>query len=271
MRALALNIKKYWRIFWHLRRMRVMQRMAYNVNFFIMAVGVLLQMIFSVVFVRVLFGFVGNLAGWTYYEALVVVASYMILEGAMWVLCAYLCAISRLIKEGALDSLLVKPIDAQFLASAWQGDPEDSVRLFSGVAVLLYAWQNLGIAFGQALVNLIFYALLMACAFFILYGIVLVTRSVSFWVIEAYSLHSIVDSITKMSQYPANIFYHAIARLIFSTLIPLAFMATIPAKIFIHGFDWQLAGASFLAAAIFFYGSRRFWLFALRHYSSASG
>lgn len=271
MKALALNIKKYWRIFWHLRRMRVMQRMAYNVNFFIMAAGVLLQMVFSVVFVRVLFGFVGNLAGWSYYEALAVVASYMILEGAMWVLCAYLCAVSRLIKEGALDSLLVKPIDAQFLASAWQGDPEDSVRLVSGAAVLLYAWQNLNMPLGQGLINFVFYALLMVCAFFILYSIVLVTRSVSFWVIEAYSLHAIADSITKMSQYPTNIFYHAVVRLVFSTLIPLAFLATVPARIFIRGFDWQSVGASLLVAIVFFYCSRQFWLFALRRYSSASG
>jgi ABC-2 type transport system permease protein len=271
MKALALRIKKYWQIFWHLRRMRVMQRMAYNVNFFIMAVGVLLQMVFSVVFVRVIFGFVGNLAGWSYYEALAVVASYMILEGLMWVLCAYLGAIGRLVKEGAMDSLLIKPIDAQFLVSVWQGDPEDAVRLVSGAAVLLYAWQNLDMALGQSLLNLIFYAGLMVGAFLILYSIVLVTRSLAFWLVEVRSLHSISDAVTKMSQYPTNIFYHAVVRLIFSTLIPLAFLATVPAKIFIHGFDWQLVGASFLVAAIFFYASRQFWLFAVKHYSSASG
>jgi len=270
MKDLALKINRYWRVFWWLRRLRVMQRMTYNINFFIMFFGVFLQMVFSIVFVRVIFGFVGNLAGWGYYEALVVVASYMILEGLMWVLCAYLGAISIHIKGGTLDSLLIKPIDAQFLVSAWQGDPEDSVRLVSGTAVLLYAWQNLDLTFFQTAANFSVYIFLMISAFIILYSVVLVTRSVSFWLIEAKALHSVSDAITKMSQYPTDIFYHFIARLVFSVLMPLAFMATVPAKIFIHGFDWQLVGASFLLAAIFFYGSRRFWLYALRHYASAS-
>ena len=227
-------------------------------------------MILSIVFVRVIFGFIGNLAGWGYYQALAVLATYMIVEGLMWVLCAYLGALDQHIKQGTLDGILTKPMDTQFLVSIWRGDPEDSVRLVSGAAILFYSLGHIDLSFGQLLLNGFFYLLLVANAFLIIYSLTLIFHSVSFWLIEGSSLYSLNNTLTRMSQYPTDIIYHAVVRTILTAIIPLAFMATIPAKILTYGLDWRLISASFLIAAIFLFISRRFWLFALNHYSSAS-
>jgi len=270
MKALARKIKKFWRLFFYFRRIRLMIRMAYSVNFFIMVFGSFLQMILSVVFVRVIFGFIGDLAGWGYYQALAVVATYMIVEGLMWFLCAYLGILETFIKQGSLDGILVKPMDTQFLVSIWRGDPEDAVRLVSGIAVLFYSLSHLGLTWEQLLLNGFFYLLLLANAFFIAYSLTLIFRSVTFWTLEGGSFFALNDVLSKMSQYPTDIIFHAVVRTILTAVIPLAFMATIPAKILVYGLNWQLIGSSFLIAAIFLFVSRRFWLFALNHYSSAS-
>jgi len=53
--------------------------------------------------------------------------------------------------------------------------------------------------------------------------------------------------------------------------LPLAFLATVPAKILVYGFDWILVVGSFLVAGIFLWISRRFWLWGISKYTSASG
>ena len=88
MRDLARKIKKYWRVFLYLRRLGLMSRMAYRVNFFIACFAVFLMMSFTIIFLKVIFRFAGNFGGWGYYQALMVAATFMIVEGLIWVICA---------------------------------------------------------------------------------------------------------------------------------------------------------------------------------------
>ncbi|MDP3043245.1 MAG: ABC-2 family transporter protein [bacterium] len=270
MKLTAVKLKKCVKI-WRLSLYNsLMQRMAYRFNFLLMCVGVFLQMILTLIFINVIFGFIDNLSGWTREQALIVVASYMIIEGLMWATCAYLAGISRNIRMGTMDLILIKPMDAQYLVSIWRGDPEDWVRVATALLVFIYAIVNLDIPLAVVLKNLIYYIILMFNAYVIVYSITLILKSFSFWFVEATSLNLFNQAVTRMSQYPTDIFAHKIAKIIFSTVIPLAFIATVPAKILIGGMNLYLFFSSCALAIIFFYSSRKFWLFALKHYSSAS-
>lgn len=270
MNHMADKIKRLFRI-WQLNlKNRLMERMVFKFNFALMTVGVFLQMLLSLAFIKIIFAFISNIAGWTYEQALVVVASYMLIEGLLWGTCAYLAGISEHVRTGTLDNLLVKPIDAQFMVSVWRGDPEDWARVVTAFAVFFIALNGLNLTPAALLINTFFYFWLIANAYLIVYSLTLFVRCASFWTTDDSSLWRIMDNITRMSQYPTDIFFHKTVRFFFSAVIPLAFMATIPAKILIHGPDWRLILASTLVAAIFFVGSRKFWHFALKNYSSAS-
>lgn len=247
-----------------------MARMAFRFNFFLMALGVLLNMFLTVVFVRVIFGFVSNLSGWSYHQALMVVASYMFVEGLIWATCAFLGEVWRFIQQGTLDMLLVKPVDAQFLASISRGDPEDWMRIITAGLVFWQALGGLGLTASQLLISLPFYFLLIFNAYIILYSISLMIRCISFWLVQVNSLWVILDRVTSASKYPTDIFVHRAVRVFFSTAVPLAFMATVPAKVLIDGPSLAPILGSTAVAAAFFYASRRIWLLGLKNYSSAS-
>jgi ABC-2 type transport system permease protein len=244
--------------------------MAYRFNFFLIAIAVIIHAGITVIFFRVLFGYVNNIAGWTFDQSMVIVGSFLLVDGLIWTTCAQLTGIPKHIKLGTLDGLIVKPISTQFLVSVFRADPEDWGRVATALFLLTNSAIRLNYGSAEIFSRLPFYLIAIACACVITYSIVAFTRCLSFWFVEAGGTWYICENIIRSAGYPTDIYSHVFVRLIFSTIIPLAFMATVPAKIFIRGFDFWLMLASIALAAIFFYASRRFWKFALRHYSSAS-
>jgi ABC-type uncharacterized transport system permease subunit len=53
-------------------------------------------------------------------------------------------------------------------------------------------------------------------------------------------------------------------------MLPLVFVATVPAKVLTGKFTWQLCVGSLVAAILSFVISRAIWKFAVKKYSSAS-
>jgi ABC-2 type transport system permease protein len=248
----------------------MMNRMQSSWNFFISIGAVILQMLLSLMFIKIIFGYVGDISGWSYYQSLVIVGTYMLVEGLMWSNTAYLAGLDMHIRNGTLDGIILKPIDTQFFVSFWRGDLEDISRIISGMGILVYALINLHLGAVQVFLGMISYSILLLCALIIIYSLVVFIKSISFWSIMGHGFFRLVTMLTKISQYPTTIFYHKIVQITFTFVIPLAFVATIPAKGLIGELSWWILGEACLIAGIFFWGSRKFFQFALRHYSSAS-
>ncbi|HBI34464.1 MAG TPA: hypothetical protein DEA43_01045 [Candidatus Moranbacteria bacterium] len=262
------NFKKYFLIFLHLQKINIMRWVAYPASFFMNFVATLLVMMLSILFIKVNFGYIDSIAGWSYYQVLGVVGSYMIVEGIMWVLFSMLNAINVHIKDGTLDGILLKPINSQFLVSFWKGDPEDSLRIVTGIILIILAMRN---TIGFDLGHFILFLMLLINGVIALYSFDIFFRSFSFWIIDGSGLWLLMERITINSQYPVDIYYNKIVRGVFTFIVPLAFVATVPAKILTNiDIDWQFTALSFVVAFVFFFGSRWFWEFSLKHYSSAS-
>lgn len=264
-----MAVKKYFKIWLLQLKNGLMQRMAFKENFIFLSVAVFIQMLLLVAFAKIIFGFFNDIAGWTFEQVMVIISSYVIIEGLLWAVCGYLSGIDNSIRKGELDQFLVRPVDVQFSISVWRSDPEDWIRVVTGLVILIISVKNLNFS-SDLLLNLGFYFVLIANAFIIVYSFLLAGKTLLFWLINANSLKYVMEHIVRMSQYPTDIFFHKIVKIFFSVVIPLAFIATIPAKILIHGPKLDLIFYSCLLAVIFFIGSRKFFLFGLKHYSSAS-
>lgn len=264
-----MAVSKYFKI-WRLQlKNGLMQRMAFKGNFFFLTIAVIAQMFLLIAFAKIIFGFFYDIAGWTFEEIMIIISSYIIIEGLLWATCGYLSGMDDNIGRGRLDQLLVKPMDIQFSISVWRADPEDWIRVLTGLIILIVSVQKLNLSSGLFL-NLGFYILLMFNAFIIIYSFLLAGKTLLFWLVNANSLRYLMEHIIRMSEYPTDIFFHKAVKLFFSIVIPLAFVATIPAKILIHGPKLDLIFYSCLLAVVFFFGSRKFFLYGLKHYSSAS-
>lgn len=262
------NLKKYLQIFLQLQKINLMKRMAYPVSFLFSVCTIFLTMVLSILFVNVNFSYINNLAGWSYFQILAVVGSYMIIEGIMWAFLGQLNSVNTHIMEGTMDGILLKPLDDQFFVSFWRGDPEDSVRIVTGSVLLIMAIKN---TVGWNLTHLFLFLLLLFNGAVILYSFNLMMRSISFWIIDGSGLWILMERVTSNSQFPIDIYYQKVVRNILTFVIPLAFVATVPARILTNdNIDWKFAAMSFLMMLIFFSVGRLFWKFSLKHYSSAS-
>lgn len=247
-----------------------MSRASYPGNFFFLLVGVTVQSFLTVFFISVIYGFTKNIAGWSYDQAMIVVASFLLVEGLMWTTTAYLSGIRNNVRMGTMDYQLTKPVHIQFLISTWRIDVEDALRLVVAGYLFLVSLDRLNFSLLDNFWSLIFYALFILIAYLIIYSIALMINSISFWTIEGGSLQMIFENLVRTSQYPTDIFTNKIVKILFFSLMPLAFLATVPAKILLFGprLDFLLIGLALSGSLL--YLSSRFFIFGLKKYSSAS-
>lgn len=267
---MVLRLKKYWRIIIALQKNNFMTTAAYKQNFFLMTVSVSIVMAFNIIFLKVIFGYINDIAGWNYYEVLIIIGSVMIIEGLLWLFGARIGELGQRIKKGTLDGLIIRPTDTQFLISFWQCDHEDIPRIVIGVSLVCYGLLNLDLSIREIFFNLPFYLILLVNATVITYSLNIMLKTLFFWTITDYSMHSVLEAFSQIIRYPTDLFQNFFLRSIFTFLIPLAFMATIPAKVLARGFDWKLVLGSCVVTIIFFTLARKFWLYALKRYQSAS-
>ena len=266
---MALKIGKYFRIFFYYKKMNFVERTAYRFGFFLIVFSVFIQIFFNLFFIEIIFSWVNSISGWNHYEALLVVGTIIFLDGLMWITCAFVHILGEQIKLGTLDFTITRPMDAQYLVSIRRGDLEDVVRIATGMGVIIFSLAHLNYFSWGMISNFFWYIVLTMNGFMIIYSIAVMLSSVRFWTIGT-SMFSLADSIMRTAQYPSDIFSGKFSHFIFSFVFPLAFMATVPAKILSSGFQWKLVLESFIVAAVFFWISRKIWKIGLSKYSSAS-
>jgi ABC-2 type transport system permease protein len=89
------------------------------------------------------------------------------------------------------------------------------------------------------------------------------------WLVRVDNLWILSENVTQIARFPLDIYQSAIRRLL-TYALPLAFLALMPASQLVRGFDPAMVGLGLVWAFVFAFGSRWFWRFGLRHYTSAS-
>jgi ABC-2 type transport system permease protein len=261
-------MKKAFLIWLANQRLRVQKRMSYPLNFFLLVMGSFLQIFVSVVFVELIYMNVRELSGWNRAQALMVMSVFNLIDGLLWATSGRLRGVSQDVSSGRLDSRLVMPMDAQILLSISGGDLEDWAKVLSSGAIFLYALSISGMPLADILLRMPLLVLLLVLSYLIYYSIFLVLRSFAFFMINQDMTWIFGPLIERISSYPIDI-YGKYLRLILTALVPLAFLATVPAKIFLY-LDWRSLLCFVLACFLSLYLSRRFFQYSLRHYESAS-
>jgi ABC-2 type transport system permease protein len=217
----------------------------------------------------VLYGQRTTVAGWTWPEALLVVAWFTLLKGVLdGAVQPALNNVVEHIRKGTLDFLLIKPVDAQFMVSTSRFELYRGSDVFGGLALLGWALHRLGrwpSASGVATA-----ILLLLGAVVILYSIWILVVSLAFFVVKVDNLSYLFSSIYDAARWPANIFRGALA-FVFTFVIPLALMTTFPALALLDRLSLGRALGALASAAFFAFVARRVWLFAVGHYTSAGG
>jgi ABC-2 type transport system permease protein len=242
--------------------------MQYRLDFFFKGAMALFWMGVTLVPLLVVFKLRQSVVGWSWAEALVVLGWFSllkaILEGSVT---PSLTAVVEGVRTGALDFVLLKPADAQFLVSTARFEPWRIVDLLGSIGILIYAFAQLG-RWPKA-THLVMAGALLLIAVLLLYSIWILIVSASFWVVRVDNLSYLFQSIFDAGRWPIDVF-KGILRVVFTGIFPLALMTTYPARALLGKLSFPGAGLVLLGGIAFAATARAVWLRAIRFYTSAS-
>ena len=248
--------------------MSAVAAMQYRVDFLVRGLIAFLWSAVTLVPILVVFSVRDALAGWSFAEALIVVAWFSllrsVLEGAV---SPSLTAVVEHVRKGTLDFVLLKPADAQFLVSTAKFEPWRVVDAVGALVVFVYAFAKLGRwpALPHVLLALVFLAL----AVVILYSIWILVVSAAFWVVKVDNLSHLFGSLFDVGRWPISVFKGAL-RAAFTFVFPVALMTTYPALALLGRMDARTAVLALVGGVVFAAVARRVWKRALGMYTSAS-
>ena len=263
-----MNLMKYLKVYLKFLHTSLASELEYKTNIIIDLMTGILSLFGSIFLLSIFFQDTENIAGWGFEQALIIQGIYTILNGITntW-FNPNLTEIVKHVREGTLDFVLLKPIDSQFFISLKKIAPSGILEIMLGFSLLLYC-----IKINQINLNLKFISLSLTtiiCSIFILYSIWFTISTTTIWFVKTWNATEVLRSFLYIGRFPLNSFSFSV-RLFFSIFIPIAFITTIPSEVFLGKAEiWKIFLEIFISG-VFLLTSRKFWLFALKYYTSAS-
>jgi len=263
-----MNIKKYIKIYSLFIKTSLASELEYKTNIIIDFITAIMSLIGSIFLLSIFFQSTDNIGGWKFEQALIIQGIYTILNGITntW-FNPNLSEIVKHIREGTLDFVLIKPIDSQFFISLKKIAPSGFLEIILGFALLFYC-----LVINQININIVFLVLCITtllCSILILYSLWFLISTTTIWFVKTWNATEVLRSFLYIGRFPLNSFSFSL-RIFFSIFVPIAFITTIPSEVFLGLAQlWEIILELFVSV-IFLIVSRRFWLFALKFYTSAS-
>lgn len=231
-------------------------------SFFLQVVFLLLSNMVFFSFWYIYFSTFNAIKGWTIYD---LAGVYGLVNGGYGLFCLFLGGtryLARMIMEGSLDAMIVKPksillqvMASNSAASGW-GDVLSSIIFLLGSGYL--TWPKLPLI-----------ALFLATSCTLIAGFSIVTGSLAFWLQDAHLLSKqIFEFLLTFSNYPKSIYSPGI-KVILLTIVPSGMIGFMPMEVIKHA---SPAGVAMLLAFAVGYlcFARTLFYFGLRRYSSGS-
>lgn len=254
----ARTLKLFWST-------SIAAEMEYRLNFVLAAVTSLGNLVGSLFAISLFYRNGANLGGWRWEEAMVVMGMAVFMEGfATTFLRPNVGRIVQHVREGTLDFVLLKPIDTQFWLSLRNLSIWGAPNLLYGVLVVVYAGRRLELGLPQFLRGLppvLIGLVVLYCIWFML-------STMSIWFVKVHNLTGLLRGLLDAGRYPTPA-YPAVYRVVFTFVIPVTFLTTVPAAAIVGRASASVWAALTLAGVLCLL-SRVFWHTALRFYSSAS-
>ena len=263
-------MRRYLEIYGIMLRNSLIRELSFKANFILWMIVEVLWFCGQIVFFSIIFGQVDRIGDWSKWEVILLVGTHQIIAQLFQAFFfVNVSNIPELVRTGRLDTLLALPIDSQFAVSTKQFALDSVFNAILGGVVVIVALFKLQIAPSPGMIALYLVALCFGVA--VHYSILISLAAISFWIVRAQGLVYGYFNFLHIARYP-DVIFPRLFRFIFGWIIPVVIVANIPARLLIKPLDnpgWLMLHL-IVAGSIAFIGSRIFWNFALRHYSSAS-
>ncbi len=259
---------RYLRLLRVFYKYSLVSELEYRVEFLANVFMNVFWLAWAVVSVAVFFLHTDKLGDWTWPEVLMVVALFTLFSGVMEAfLRPNVGAVLDQVRDGTFDFVLLKPVNAQFIASLRNIVVWRLSDVVIGLGLIVYALAQLHDVPTPGQIAL--FVLMLLAATVIVYATWLMMVSLSFWFVKLDNFTELFYAFYEAGRYPVTI-YRGLVRIVLTFVVPIAFVTTFPASALLGRIDPMTALVSVALATGLFVISNRFWNFAIQHYSSAS-
>lgn len=174
---------------------------------------------------------------------------------------------AEIIDFAQLDTILIKPIDSQFFLTMRWVNYASIIRIVFGVGFLLYFLHSFELRI-TVMSTLIFF-LFLSLGVLLLYSLWFGVATLLLWFPRLSNLMELMYTVAGLTRYPGEMYRNA-SEYLFLFLLPLTLIVSTPVKFLVRRASSMDLMFLVFFAVLFFLASRKFWLFALRFYTSAS-
>ena len=233
--------------------------------------GIAVDVIFYSVqyfFFSIIYSYVDTLGSFTREDVMVFLIITFISDSFyMFIFAGNIFPLNRLVVQGDLDFVLLKPINSQFLVSFRY---VRSHAIFSIIILLLMLVRQTHMhSLEIGIMNYVFFFISFLCGLVIWYALDFLISCLTFW-FRNFSVGGwLSHEILKFSSRPDSIYTGLTRKLLFS-LIPMALVSSVPTRILLYGLDIKLLMYQIIISLGFVVATFWIWKRGLLRYESAS-
>ncbi len=262
-----VDMKKYLKTYQRLLSMNASMLLAYTGNFMNSVFASLLWCAFSFASILLLTSRSPDVFGWSRDELMLLTAIYSVVVGFVHLFITNnMFEMAHVIRFGRLDSILLKPMDSQFMLSLKEVNYPTVPRVLTGCILVVIFLFRLHIS---PTISDIGVLILLSCASILfLYSFWFTVMVFTVYYPQLWNLIELLVHFSDIAKYPGEM-YHGLGQFIVF-LFPLTLIVSLPTKAVLRSLHWS-DGIILVCFSIgFFLLSRIVWKHALRSYTSAS-
>jgi ABC-2 type transport system permease protein len=261
-------MRRYFVLYLHFLRFSFSRAMEFRIDFFFRVVMDALYYVVHLAFFTIIYQHTSLLGGWTLDQMYIFVCGYLFVDAVhMTVVADNMWWLPILINRGDLDYYLVRPVSSLYFLSLRQFAANSFLNLVIAGGLIVWALMRYPGELGAD--RLAIYFMLLAVGSFLYFLMRLLFIIPVFWLHSNRGLDEINWSIGRLAERPHQIYVNWL-RVAMLTILPLAFLYSVPAQALFEGLT---AGTALHLAAVVVVGSLFilwFWRKGLESYSSAS-
>lgn len=240
----------------------------YRWNFLLVLFEMVLVIGTSIAAVLIMFGRTTQLNGWTLPQMLVLIGVYYLVQGTSNMV--FEPSFERLmehVRVGTLDFHLLKPVNTQFLVSLRH-------MQISRLPDFIFGFIIVGIGLAQmgasvSVESALLFAIALFCGLCLVYSLLLVLVTLSFWFVRVDNLLTIFWSFLEAGRFPLDV-YPGWLRFTLSTVVPIGIAVTAPSQAISEKIGVSEVGLLVVGTLVAFGVASAFWRVGLRNYTGAS-
>ena len=265
--SMMSSLVKHWNVYKKFFLMYMKSRLIYKADFVLGFTSQLINLVFSVAFLSLLFTQVENIQGWTFNEMLLLAGfSGLILNlHHIFFFAPYRLGEDYII-SGRMDRYFVRPLNMLFQVFARYLSDDNISKLLANIAMIVYAASQIGLTLGP--IKIAYGAAAIISGVMVIGSIFITFGTTAFWTARSQAIFWLFFRISDFRRYPYSIFSNPI-KIILVILVPIAFTSFFPTTYLLDMAQWrpwQLA--SLVVGPVFYMGAYQFWKFGLSRYSS---